>query len=231
MPELLPKLSDSQSPRRMHATIFLGLAVSALAPWQSICRSPSGSGRSISAAEDFDACPGLERGICPSRGRRFVCAGGICARSARRFALPRLLTMSWGAGLTADMVKLSIRRLRPREFDYSGGVFDTFGPLWNVGRGHGEQSFPSAHAASAVGLAVALSWLYPRGRILFAGLAILACMQRIATSAHFPSDVLAGAAVGYLFAQCCIGQGWLAPRFDRWESTWRRPRPQPTTGH
>ena len=144
---------------------------------------------------------------------------------ARRAAIPRLLTMSWGAGLTADLLKLSIRRLRPREFDYVGGVFDTFGPLWNVGHGHGGQGFPSAHAASAVGLAVALCWLYPRGRFLFVGLAALACLQRIETGAHFLSDVLAGAAIGYLFARACVGQSRLAQRFDGWESAWQRLRP------
>ncbi len=72
-----------------------------------------------------------------------------------RFAVFRLLTASWGSGLVADLVKLSIRRFRPREFDYTGGVFDTFGPLWNLGNGTGRESFPSAHAATAVGLAVA----------------------------------------------------------------------------
>ncbi|HEX4143270.1 MAG TPA: phosphatase PAP2 family protein [Pirellulales bacterium] len=141
---------------------------------------------------------------------------------ARRVALPRLLTMSWGAGLMADLAKLTIQRLRPREFDYDGGVLDTFGPLLNLGNGHGSQSFPSAHAASAVGLAVALSFLYPRGRGLFVALAALACLQRLTSSAHFLSDVLAGAAIGYLFAQWCLGRSWMGRHFDDWEAGWRR---------
>jgi membrane-associated phospholipid phosphatase len=225
MPESPPKLSDSQSPRRIHATVFFGVAVSALLALAVDLPIAQWIGRDPSPLPKI-----LARILVWSEAFAQAVGVGLFALAvfvldpARRFALPRLLTMSWGAGLTADLVKLSIRRLRPREFDYSGGVFDTFGPLWNVGHGQGEQSFPSAHAASAVGLAVALSWLYPRGRILFVGLAILACMQRIATSAHFLSDVLAGAAIGYLFAQWCIGQGWLARRFERWESTWRRPR-------
>ena len=84
------------------------------------------------------------------------------------------------------------------------------------------RAFPSAHAASAVGLAVALSRFYPQGRPLFVGLAVLACLQRMTSGAHFLSDVLAGAAIGYLFAHACVGNGWLARRFDGWESTWRR---------
>jgi membrane-associated phospholipid phosphatase len=138
-----------------------------------------------------------------------------------RFAVPRLLTASWGAGLAADVVKLTIQRFRPREFDYVGGVLDTFGPLWNFGNGSGRESFPSAHAATTVGLAVALTWLYPRGRLLFAGLATLACLQRLVSSSHFLSDVLCGAAVGYLFGHACVGSGWLARKFDGWEASWR----------
>ncbi|HTU27370.1 MAG TPA: phosphatase PAP2 family protein [Pirellulales bacterium] len=140
---------------------------------------------------------------------------------ARRVALPRLLTMSWGSGLIADLLKLSIVRLRPKEFDFTGGVFETFGPLGNFGNGHGSQSFPSAHSAVAVGLAVALCHFYPRGRWLFIALAVLACSQRMESGAHFLSDVLAGATVGYLFANGCIGNSWLARRFDRWEAAWQ----------
>ena len=55
--------------------------------------------------------------------------------------------------------------------------------------------FPSAHAATAVGLAIALGVLYPRGRWLFIAFAFLAGLQRIEAQAHFASDVLAGAAV------------------------------------
>jgi undecaprenyl-diphosphatase len=62
--------------------------------------------------------------------------------------------------------------------------------------GHALQSFPSAHAATAVGLAIGLSALHPRGRWLFAAFALLAVVQRIEAQAHFSSDVLAGAAVG-----------------------------------
>ena len=60
--------------------------------------------------------------------------------------------------------------------------------------------FPSGHAATAAALAVALTALYPRGRWLFAGFAVLAAAQRIDVTAHYPSDVLAGAAVA-----CAVG--------------------------
>jgi membrane-associated phospholipid phosphatase len=115
----------------------------------------------------------------------------------------RLALGSLGAGLVADGVKFLIARLRPAAADLSGNVQETFVgwlPLVSgrLGRpyGHALQSFPSAHAATAAGLAIGLAALYPRGRWLFVLFAVLACLQRIEAQAHFASDVLAGAALG-----------------------------------
>jgi membrane-associated phospholipid phosphatase len=70
-------------------------------------------------------------------------------------------------------------------------------------RGYAVQSFPSSHAATAAGLAVALAALYPRGRWLYLTFAMLAGLQRIEAQAHFASDVLAGAALGCIVAAAC----------------------------
>ena len=67
-------------------------------------------------------------------------------------------------------------------------------------------SFPSGHAATAAGLAAALSWKYPRGVWLFGGLAASVAMQRVASSAHYPSDVLLGAALGLACATIFVGK-------------------------
>jgi membrane-associated phospholipid phosphatase len=117
-----------------------------------------------------------------------------------------------GSGLAADGVKLVIARTRPAATaletttaleTFVGWLPGTGGPTLLPNYGHATQSFPSAHAATAVGLAVGLSMLYPRGRWLFFVFALLACFQRLAAGAHFPSDVLAGAAMG------CFGAGWV----------------------
>jgi membrane-associated phospholipid phosphatase len=223
MAKFLQKHAGSLFAGRHQATIFVGLALGAVAalavdlPIAQWLR------------EDPSPLPKiLLRVVNWSEAFAYAVGVGIFALAvyvldpARRASVPRLLTMSWGAGLMADLAKLLIQRFRPREFKYDGGVLSTFGPIFNLGNGHGSQSFPSAHAASAVGLAVALSRLYPQGRPLFVALATLACLQRMESGAHFLSDVLAGAAIGYLFAQWCVGQGWLARRFDVWESTWQR---------
>ena len=86
------------------------------------------------------------------------------------------------------------------------------------------QSFPSGHTATAVGLAIALCWLYPQGCRLFAGLAVLVALQRIHSGAHFLSDTLvsAGLAVALavvLFHFAPVGR-WFADREARWRSRW-----------
>ena len=67
-------------------------------------------------------------------------------------------------------------------------------------------SFPSGHAATAAGLAAALSWKYPHGTWLFFLLAASAAAQRVASSAHYPSDVFMGAALGLASAAVILGQ-------------------------
>ena len=144
--------------------------------------------------------------------------------AARRWALPRLLACSLGAGLAADVVKLLVVRTRPYDFEFGGDVWASFGgwmPLFSAGSAG--QSFPSAHTATAVGLAAALAWLYPHTRKLFVVLAVLVACQRIEAGAHYLSDVLCGGAVGCLVASACLQTGPLPRWFDRWESRWGRP--------
>lgn len=119
--------------------------------------------------------------------------------------LPFLLTLSLGSGLIVDGLKLCICRARPYTVDLGTATFgSTFGgllPLFSAGsRG---QSFPSGHSATAVGFAVALAILYPRGRWLYAASAVLVMVSRVHRHAHFPTDVVAGAGVGVAWALAC----------------------------
>ena len=139
----------------------------------------------------------------------------------RRWAIPRVLTVAAASGLAVDLVKVLVVRVRPSHFDFQGSVWTTFGDWLPLGSaGSAGQSFPSGHTATAVGLAVALAWLYPRGRWLFPTLAALVACQRVETGAHWPSDVLAAAAVGCLVGWCCLGTSPISKAFDRWESRW-----------
>jgi len=135
---------------------------------------------------------------------------------ARRF-LPRLIGASLGAGMLANVIKLMVNRQRPRAFHAaSTEVLDTFGGLqWFVNAGHGNQSFPSAHSATAVGFAVALSVCFPRGKYLFAVLATLTCVSRMWCEAHYASDVLAGTAVGFVAARFVLRQQGLSAKLPQ----------------
>jgi membrane-associated phospholipid phosphatase len=119
----------------------------------------------------------------------------------------RLAASSLGAGLAADVIKLVVARLRPNVADLAGSSLETFIgwlPLLHPASlnpalsRHAQQSFPSAHAATAAGLAIGLAAVYPRGRWLFVAFACLAGVQRLEAAAHYCSDVLAGAAIGCL---------------------------------
>jgi membrane-associated phospholipid phosphatase len=59
----------------------------------------------------------------------------------------------------------------------------------------------------AFGLCAALAWRYPRGRWLFLVFAVSAALQRVATSAHYPSDVCFGASLGFLGAALFLADG------------------------
>lgn len=144
-----------------------------------------------------------------------------------RRAIPRLAACAFGAGLLNNLCKVLVGRTRPSEFwstSWPDSVSQTFVGLmpakhagWSELFERSVQSFPSGHSAVAAGLAVGLASLYPQGRWFFAFLAAMAMLQRVASGAHFPSDVLAGAAVGVLFAGVCQDRRLLGYWFNRWE--------------
>jgi membrane-associated phospholipid phosphatase len=140
----------------------------------------------------------------------------------RRPFLPRAGFACAGASLLANLLKMLVARTRPGAFGFQSLDFaDTFGqwlPLLQAGSPL--QSFPSAHTATATAFAVTLSWLYPRGRWLFAALAVLVGMQRIQGAAHFLSDVAFGAAAGWLAALLVLRFRPLAALFEAFER-WR----------
>jgi membrane-associated phospholipid phosphatase len=119
----------------------------------------------------------------------------------RRNAIPRLAACAILPGLLTQILKLFIVRRRPAFYfpDYAQEVSDTWIGIVPIGRLNFDyltQSFPSAHAATAVGMVAGLCWLFPQARHLFVLLGFLAAFQRVLAGAHWTSDVLAGAAIG-----------------------------------
>lgn len=85
---------------------------------------------------------------------------------------------------------------RPRPGTVQGGAAPDF-HQYDAAFSSAFGSFPSAHATTAFAGATALWLLAGRrhGRVLF-GLAALAAAARVALGRHYPTDVLAGAALG-----------------------------------
>jgi membrane-associated phospholipid phosphatase len=132
----------------------------------------------------------------------------------RRWAVPGVAATALLSGLAADGVKMLIARVRPHHFDFLGSVWSSFGPWLPLGSlGSASQSFPSAHTATAVGLAIALICVYPAGRWMFGVLPLLVAYQRMDSGAHFLSDVLCGAAVACLVATAALSLRWFDQQF------------------
>lgn len=137
-----------------------------------------------------------------------------------RCKVPTILCASIGSGILSQAIKVFVTRTRPRDLPADIATFrDTFEwPFLVTTENIRVRSLPSSHSATAVGLAVALAWCFPRGRWLFAGLAALVTVQRVEIRAHFPSDVLFGAAVGWVFAQICLPRSRAAIHLQESES-------------
>lgn len=74
-----------------------------------------------------------------------------------------------------------------------------------------DPSFPSDHAAAAFAIAFAVLAFSRRGGIAFLSAATLIGLSRIALGLHYPTDVLAGALVGFAAATLVttLGRPWV----------------------
>ncbi|MEO8498211.1 MAG: phosphatase PAP2 family protein [Planctomycetota bacterium] len=117
-----------------------------------------------------------------------------------RLFVPRVAALAFLSGIIANLFKLLVTRHRPSNFDMDAAASTSFIGIPGVLGSSELQSFPSGHTATAVGLALALSSLYPHGRGLFAALAVLAAAQRVLSDAHFLSDTLTGAGIACFVA-------------------------------
>jgi undecaprenyl-diphosphatase len=114
-------------------------------------------------------------------------------RAWRRIAVVCFLGASL-AGLFDDCFRLTVGRPRP---DAPHAIDGFYGPAKALlGR---YQSFPSGHAASDIGMAVALLFVCrPLGLVTLA-YAFAVIWARMELNKHYPSDVLVGSIVGLYF--------------------------------
>ena len=111
--------------------------------------------------------------------------------------------------LSVEWLKLFVARPRP---------FVEFGSQILHGMMEGKNpaplshSFPSGHAASSLGAAVFLNGIFSRRLWFLYVWAFAVCLSRVYFGFHYPTDVLAGALFGILFA--AIG----LRLYHRWEA-------------
>ncbi|WP_330286693.1 bifunctional phosphatase PAP2/diacylglycerol kinase family protein [Streptomyces sp. NBC_00576] len=141
--------------------------------------------------------PGAER-VLPRLSRSanhgvlwFATAAALAATGsprARRAAVRGLASLAVASATINTVGKRSVRRPRP--------VLDPVPLVRQLKRQPITTSFPSGHAASAAAFATGVA-LESRGLgAVVAPLAFSVAMSRVYTGVHFPSDVLAGAALG-----------------------------------
>jgi undecaprenyl-diphosphatase len=91
-------------------------------------------------------------------------------------------------------------------------VFDRHRPFeTQLGPPTSTHSFPSGHSATAFACATVLASLAPRWRVSFFILAALIAFSRIYNGVHYPTDVLAGSALGVLVGLAVLRlskRGW-----------------------
>jgi membrane-associated phospholipid phosphatase len=104
-------------------------------------------------------------------------------------------------GLLVTIVKRWIGRVRPS----AQGPFAYEPFSWRPEYA----SLPSGHTATAFAALVAIGAIFPRARPFLWGYALLIALSRIVVTAHYSSDVIAGAAVG------AFGALWVRDWFAR----------------
>lgn len=115
------------------------------------------------------------------------------------------------ARIIVSLAKVLIGRARPILFDEGGSLHFrpfTAADVFN--------SFPSGHSATMGAVAMALMLWFPKARVPIFLLCAFAAATRIAARAHYPSDVVAGYAIGLLsalFLARCLARRRVAFRF------------------
>lgn len=139
----------------------------------------------------------------------------------------RLWDMAAASGLTAlacQVLKMTIGRPRPSlhaplEFllpwgtfpitrMMDGGIVTRAMHAWELSHRAQLWSMPSSHTAAAAALAVFLAHQYPKVKPLVLGLVILTALARVLLHAHYPTDTIIGALVGFLVSRPVVSGAW-----------------------
>ncbi|MBO0758888.1 MAG: phosphatase PAP2 family protein, partial [Bradyrhizobiaceae bacterium] len=161
-------------------------------------RLPSSMQETFNAITDF----GRSGWVLWPSGILILITAAAATRAATRMARLVLATVAvrFGyvflavgiPGLFVTIVKRWIGRVRPSQ----AGPFAYHPFSWDPAYA----SLPSGHAAAAFSALIAIGAIFPRARPVLWVYAITIAVSRVIISAHYPSDVVAGAAVGAIGA-------------------------------
>ncbi|WP_445515845.1 bifunctional phosphatase PAP2/diacylglycerol kinase family protein [Streptomyces sp. NEAU-174] len=125
-------------------------------------------------------------------GRLWFGTAGVLAtvggRTARRAALRGVGSLAAASLMSNVVVKWTVERKRP--------VLDSVPLVRRLRRQPWTSSFPSGHSASAAAFATGVALESSRYGLLVAPLAAAVAASRVYVGVHYPSDVLAGIALG-----------------------------------
>jgi undecaprenyl-diphosphatase len=122
---------------------------------------------------------------------------GLLRPSSRAAAWRVFLTVALGYAAVDGVAKPLVARPRP--------AIHATAPPRDLPPLPRTSSFPSGHATSTFGAAVAVSRMWPQARVLWWSLALLVGYSRIYLGHHYPLDVLAGALLGTALAFWVLG--------------------------
>lgn len=111
---------------------------------------------------------------------------------------PVLHMIAAGLGGTALYKWLKDKTRRPRPVEWNGDIILSVAPL-------DQFSFPSGHTLHAVAFTLVAVAYYPALAWLLLPFTGLVALSRLVLGLHYPSDVLAGAALGALVALASFG--------------------------
>jgi membrane-associated phospholipid phosphatase len=103
-----------------------------------------------------------------------------------------------GSALAAGALGLLVNQLISKGWRRERPFAVHHAHVWGA-RSH-DPSFPSDHASAAFGIAFAVLFFDTLAGALFVAAALLISVGRVVVGAHYPGDVLAGAAVGLVCA-------------------------------
>ncbi|QND52593.1 phosphatase PAP2 family protein [Phyllobacterium sp. 628] len=99
------------------------------------------------------------------------------------------------SGILTNIAKFCIGRARPKFIDSLGA--NGFSPFQ---AGYDFASFPSGHSTTMGAVGAVLALWFPRWRLPIILATMVIAFTRIIAKAHYPTDVVAGYSVGFLFS-------------------------------